>query len=657
MALATLSIDIEARLAKLEEGMSKSVRLSERAAANITQQWTKLDNVGSNFAVGLKAALAGLTVGALIDRFKQLATGLDALNDAADATGASIENLSALEDIGARTGASFDTVTTAIVKFNNALKEADGKNGVSLALEAIGVSVEDLRRLDPAEALRRTAVALNQYADDGSKARVIQELFGKSVREVAPFLHDLARAGELNAKVTTEQAEQAEKFNQQLAAMRKNSEDFARSIVGDALPALNKFLETWTKLGGIKGIFDSSTTQLEAAAVGKQLSIITAQIERNQALISRSGGESNPSNAKAVEGLRLLRAEYDRLQGSAAGLSDKLKGIGDRVIPPAFDENGFEGIKRSIGELPAAAKLAKEKIDKILDPTRFDVPFPGLKEALKRIEDTDVGKLARLQEELTALIRLDGQDPTRPGLGEAIATIRGEIDKLTPAGKHAAEILKQVESIFAATDSGQASSLRAQLGLLDEALADGFISAEKYGAAIDDLHRRLDSIGKADPGKGLDQLDERFKQFGGNVQDVLAQGFEDSWSNAGRGFERMLKRMIAQAAAAQLGNVLFGDLFKTGQTGGLLGALLNTVGAGSVSTTGSPLGGGATDTLVPRGTTFNKGGGITYAPTINVSGGSNRSEVYAAATKAARESNRQFLDAVQRGIITLPSGS
>ena len=58
-------------------------------------------------------------------------------------------------------------------------------------LKAIGLNAQELRRIDPAEALQRVAVALNRYSDDGNKARIVQELFGKSVRE-APFMKDLA---------------------------------------------------------------------------------------------------------------------------------------------------------------------------------------------------------------------------------------------------------------------------------------------------------------------------------------------------------------------------------------------------------------------------------------------------------------------------------
>ncbi|WPG35130.1 hypothetical protein [Variovorax sp. EBFNA2] len=186
---------------------------------------------------------------------KQLIDGIDALNDVSDATGATVEKISALEDIGLRTGTSLDTVSGILTKFNGALKEADGKNGVSLALKAIGLDVAELRKLDPAEALRVTAAALATYADDGDKARMVQELFGKSVKETAPFLKDLAEQTQLVGKVSAEEAAQAEAFNKQIFALQKYAIDAGRALLKDLLPAVNEILQAMSN-GGVMSALD-----------------------------------------------------------------------------------------------------------------------------------------------------------------------------------------------------------------------------------------------------------------------------------------------------------------------------------------------------------------------------------------------------------------
>jgi hypothetical protein len=236
MALATLSIDLEARLAGLQQGMDKAARLAEKESARMAKAF----NLASAALAGIGA---GIGLGGLTAFFASVVNGLDKLNDLADATGASIENLSALEGVALRTGTSLDTVGSALVKFNNVLKDAEPGSKAAAALQALGLNAEELKRIDPAEALRRTAVALAGFADDGNKARLVQELFGKSVKEAAPFLKDLAEQGALVGKVTREQAEEAEKFNKQLFALQTAAVDASRAIAGPLVSSINTLID------------------------------------------------------------------------------------------------------------------------------------------------------------------------------------------------------------------------------------------------------------------------------------------------------------------------------------------------------------------------------------------------------------------------------
>jgi hypothetical protein len=124
-----------------------------------------------------------------------------------DATGASIENISALEDIAARTGTTMDTVGAALVKFNSVLANANPDTPMAQALKAIGLNATELRKLDPAEALQRTAVALAGYADDGRQGPPGAKSCSASPRaRSASLLKDSAETGKLNGTVTAQQA-------------------------------------------------------------------------------------------------------------------------------------------------------------------------------------------------------------------------------------------------------------------------------------------------------------------------------------------------------------------------------------------------------------------------------------------------------------------
>lgn len=235
MTIGRITVDLLAKTSSFETDLARASKAAEKRAKEIDAAISK-----AGTAVGAALGAAGV---AALAFGKQLIDGLDALNDVKDATGASIKNISALEDVALRTGGSLDTVSSILVKFNGALKDADGKDGTSKILKEIGLSAEELKKLDPAEALRRVAVAFDGYADNGDRARYMQEIFGKSVKEAAAFMKDLAEQTSLNGKVTAEQAQAAEDFNKQLFALQKSAIDAGRAILSDLLPPINRLVE------------------------------------------------------------------------------------------------------------------------------------------------------------------------------------------------------------------------------------------------------------------------------------------------------------------------------------------------------------------------------------------------------------------------------
>jgi len=247
MSIGTITVDLLARTGSFETDLNRSAKLAEKRAKEIDAAVTK-----AGTAIGVALGAAGAAALAMA---KNIIDGLDALNDVKDATGSSIENISALEDVALRTGTTLDNVSSILVKFNSALKEADGKNGVSQALKAIGLDAAELRKEDPAEALRKTAVALTGFADDGNKARLVQELFGKSIKDAAPFLNDLAEKTKLVGTVSAEQAAEAEKFNKQLFDLQKNSLDAKRALLSDLLPGISRVIEEFTIGRKVAGSF------------------------------------------------------------------------------------------------------------------------------------------------------------------------------------------------------------------------------------------------------------------------------------------------------------------------------------------------------------------------------------------------------------------
>ena len=99
----------------------------KRGLSDVEGAASRLSNLKLGGAFGA-AGGAAIAAGAAFALFVRNTTnGLDALNDLKDATGASIENISALEDVAARTDTSFEAMSSTLVKFKPATSSTGTK--------------------------------------------------------------------------------------------------------------------------------------------------------------------------------------------------------------------------------------------------------------------------------------------------------------------------------------------------------------------------------------------------------------------------------------------------------------------------------------------------------------------------------------------------
>lgn len=594
MALATLSIDLEAKLAKMEQGFDRASRLSEKFALEQERRFNAIKGA----ATGIGAAIAGaFTATQLVQMTRATIDSLDALNDLKDATGASIENLSALEDIAARTGTSFEAVSSTLVKFNKVLGDAKPGSEAANILKLIGLSAEELRRQDPAEALRLTAVALSQFADDVNKARVVQELFGKSIQEAAPFLKDLAEQGALNAKVTTEQAQAAEDFNKQLFNLQKNMADTGRSIVSDLLPALNTFFDRLKNIkdaGGVSAFFGSIGNEFKSQLISEEIAGTVREIELLQKRLD-TGAPSQYERNGLERRIGALRQQFLDLQSQAASTKAELLGFADKVapLPDEYSNEGYRKTRGSVGIAPGADKKAKKEKEK---KEQFFTDTSAIQE------------LIDLEREFQAVL---ARRPT--------------------------EVLERqrtlMERIAKAYEDGE-------FGLVGSEEA-----ARKYAETVETALPKAVETALPEIERLANESSEFFAEAARNIQDTmgdtLVDALEGNFNDIGKMWERLLVRMASQAIAAKLNQQLFGsDFGKTGQLGGLLGSLFGT--GGTYPTGGYYDGGAGGGYNIPSAGPQSAGSGrMAAAQVINIGQvGSNvsRAEMFDAVTKAVAAS-------------------
>jgi hypothetical protein len=141
------------------------------------------------------------------------------VHDLSIATGASSEELSALGYAAQQSGASLDSIGTAmkgLAKFAGDV--AENSNSAQTMLRQLGISGQEFLRSTPTERLAMVADGLAGIADPGLRAEAAMKALGKSAMELLPMLDGgsaelnkmVARAKELNLVVSTEDAAAAD---------------------------------------------------------------------------------------------------------------------------------------------------------------------------------------------------------------------------------------------------------------------------------------------------------------------------------------------------------------------------------------------------------------------------------------------------------------
>ena len=316
--IGKLSVELSAEISKfkssLKEAEASATGFKDRVSTSLREA---SDSLGGLAGI---AAIAGGALAVAGTQFMAAVNALDKLNDIADATGSSIENISKLENIALKTGASIDVVEQALVKMVTQLKNTDGTDDVSQALDQIGLSYKELKALDPAEAFQKIAVALNEFADDTNKAQLVNTLFSKSFKELAPFLKDTAENLDTVGTATAEQAEKASVLVKQQSALTASVTAYKRELAIELLPTLNDLLKAFVstddtvKTSGSN--FQWIATLLKGVVyVANDVAYVINQVGKEIGAVGAQAAQVAQGNFKAAAFIgdeRTRQAENDR---------------------------------------------------------------------------------------------------------------------------------------------------------------------------------------------------------------------------------------------------------------------------------------------------------------------------------------------------------
>lgn len=176
MAIANLLVKIGADIAELKTGSDKAIATMEKTSGRI-------DSIASS----IRSTLIGaFSVNAVINFGQELLRMGDDIVRTADRTGLLTDEVQRLSFIASQSGNSIEDVTAAIGQMQNRLASGD-KSAVS-AVKALGLSFDDLRRMNPYDQMAAIADAVGRIPDPATRAQVAMELFGRSGIALLPTL-------------------------------------------------------------------------------------------------------------------------------------------------------------------------------------------------------------------------------------------------------------------------------------------------------------------------------------------------------------------------------------------------------------------------------------------------------------------------------------
>lgn len=253
MALATLSIDLVAKLANLETGLERAARIAEQRAKRIERAFRGI-------GVALGSLGVGLSIRTAVDAISKLVDEADSLGKLSQKTGIAVEQLGELQFAAKLSDVSVEELDKSLARLSRTMAEAAGGQArQAAAFKALGISV-----VDASGNLRPTEVVLGEIADrfqsfkDGpAKAAIAIELFGRAGADLIPLLNlgseGLRKAGGEARRfglITTETAKQSEQINDNITRLLAAFKGLAVDALAPSIQGLADFSDGLVKIVG-----------------------------------------------------------------------------------------------------------------------------------------------------------------------------------------------------------------------------------------------------------------------------------------------------------------------------------------------------------------------------------------------------------------------
>lgn len=237
-------------------------------------------------AAGLAVLGGGMiaATGAAIALTLNMARMADELNDQAQAMGLTVGNLQALRDTYLQLGVSSGTAEGQMQRMQISLQGGDEKTtGAAAAFKKLGLSMEELRTMQPDQALNKTVEAIRGLNSQSLKMKSLRDIFGRGGTGLAAAVNSTNE----ELKIARDRAERLrlpDSMITTLAATHDNVEMLHRSFSNLQMMFATSFAPAVDNMS--KSLFDLMTTDTTSMMSGMQaIAVVCAVIYDVLALV------------------------------------------------------------------------------------------------------------------------------------------------------------------------------------------------------------------------------------------------------------------------------------------------------------------------------------------------------------------------------------
>ncbi|MFH1066999.1 MAG: hypothetical protein V1746_03785 [bacterium] len=217
------------------------------------------------------AGFAGITT-----FLHEIAEKFDRIAKLSVQTGISTDSPQILAHNAELSGTSIDFVANAVSRLNRQLAFPEVNDKTANALHALGLSVRELQSSSPEQQLEAIARKMMEMEDAGKRTAVAVALFGKSGREIIPFLESVSNGMQKTSLVSKETIKQIEAFN-----------DSFISIKNSAMAALAPVLAILYQIGRFWGAVLNASVKQFQNNISYATSSVLALAEAGKALVGK----------------------------------------------------------------------------------------------------------------------------------------------------------------------------------------------------------------------------------------------------------------------------------------------------------------------------------------------------------------------------------